>query len=59
MYEAIANLERKQTITLETFDATTLLKAPFTVILTNSAKQVLDNDGNVIETIIPQSRRTC
>ena len=53
MYEAIANLERKQTITLETFDATTLLKAPFTVILTNSAKQVLDNDGNVIETIIP------
>lgn len=53
MYEAIATQERNKTVTLETFDATTLLKAPFTVILKNSAKHVLDNDGKVIEIIIP------
>lgn len=53
MSDAIATLERNKTIILETFDATALLKAPFTVILKNSAKQVVDGEGKVIEIIIP------
>ena len=53
MSDAIAKSKGNEAIILETFDATTLLNTPFTVILKNSAKQVVDNDGKVIETIIP------
>lgn len=35
------------------YDATDLLCAPFSVILKNSVSQVLDDNGDIVETIIP------
>jgi len=40
-------------VILESYDATDLLKAPFKVILKDSVKQVVDSEGVVLETIIP------
>ena len=35
------------------FDATEMLHAPFKVVLKNSVKQLLDKQGNVVETFVP------
>lgn len=43
----------KDAVLVETFDATEMLDAPFTVLLKESVKQVADGHGEVIETIIP------
>ena len=45
MSDAIAKSKGNEAIILETFDATTLLNTPFTVILKNSAKQVMTMMG--------------
>jgi DNA-binding transcriptional regulator YiaG len=39
--------------TLEIFDATEMLNAPFRVLLSNSARAILDGEGNVQEVFIP------
>jgi transcriptional regulator with XRE-family HTH domain len=38
---------------LDSYDATTLLNAPFKVFLLDSVKQILDSNGKVIEIVIP------
>ncbi len=53
MSDTTAKWKGNEAIILDTFDATMLLNAPFTVILRKSAKQVVDSNGRVIETIIP------
>ncbi len=39
--------------TVECFDATSLLGAPFSVFLHGSVEQKFDADGNVLETVVP------
>jgi transcriptional regulator with XRE-family HTH domain len=53
MSKATAKWKGNDAIILEAYDATEVLNTPFTVILKCSAKQVLDDAGNVVETIIP------